>query len=281
MKPETNTYEIYPVILDAFKHKFVKLYFVVFGLFGLQAVSAQDVIVRKNELEIKAKVVEVGPEQVKYKRFDNPDGPIYIENRDQIQKISYANGTEDIFEANANISSRETVFHQVARQEKRTSKIRYSGLIELAPYFGMNFAGNSDEYGDYSGVAFSTAHGIQLSEKYFFGLGFGVNSGNDLYMPIFAAFRMNLSQEAAHPFLGASIGVQFDNNTYYRYTEDGYMHHDSRTSSGLWANIIVGYRFKNKFYVMSGIVIQSISRNDYIGESYSRIGFTIGIGVKF
>lgn len=40
-------------------------------------VAAQDVITMKNGEEVKANVTEVTSSEIKYKRFDNPDGPTY------------------------------------------------------------------------------------------------------------------------------------------------------------------------------------------------------------
>ncbi|MBY0425818.1 MAG: hypothetical protein K2Q22_09295, partial [Cytophagales bacterium] len=40
-------------------------------------IQAQDVIIKTDGDEIKAKVEEIGTLEVKYKRFDNEDGPSY------------------------------------------------------------------------------------------------------------------------------------------------------------------------------------------------------------
>jgi len=58
---------------------------------------SQDVILLKNGAELKAKVLEVLPDVVKYKKWDNQDGPSYSESRTNIIMIKYQNGTKDIF----------------------------------------------------------------------------------------------------------------------------------------------------------------------------------------
>lgn len=60
-------------------------------------VSAQDVITLKSGDEIQAKVTEVGQTEVKYKRFDNPDGPTYTVNKSDIFMVKYQNGQKDVF----------------------------------------------------------------------------------------------------------------------------------------------------------------------------------------
>ena len=59
--------------------------------------SAQDVITLKSGDEIQAKVTEVGQTEVKYKRFDNPDGPTYTVNKSDIFMVKYQNGQKDVF----------------------------------------------------------------------------------------------------------------------------------------------------------------------------------------
>ena len=76
-----------------------KLFFVIAALFcGIISVFAQDVIVLKNGNEINAIVLEVGIDNVKYKRFDNPNGPNYTLLQSAILMITYENGTQDVFE---------------------------------------------------------------------------------------------------------------------------------------------------------------------------------------
>jgi hypothetical protein len=58
---------------------------------------SQDVIILKNGSELKAKVLEVSPDVVKYKKWDNQDGPSYSESKTNIVMIKYQNGTKDVF----------------------------------------------------------------------------------------------------------------------------------------------------------------------------------------
>ncbi len=60
-------------------------------------VFAQDRIVRTDGSEIEAKVTEISPDEVRYKRFSNPDGPTYVLPSAQIRRIVYPNGEEDVF----------------------------------------------------------------------------------------------------------------------------------------------------------------------------------------
>lgn len=59
---------------------------------------AQDIIVKNNKEEIKAKVLEVDTDRVKYKLFDSQDGPIYTVLKGQVFMIIYKNGRRETFE---------------------------------------------------------------------------------------------------------------------------------------------------------------------------------------
>ncbi len=63
------------------------------------SVSAQDVIVKKNGSTILSKVLEVGQEEIKYKKYDNLDGPTYTIQKSELQAINYQNGAKDTFSA--------------------------------------------------------------------------------------------------------------------------------------------------------------------------------------
>jgi hypothetical protein len=66
-------------------------------LCSASAVWSQDVIVLKNAEEIKALVQEVGLIEVKYKKYENANGPSYTLLKADIFMIKYANGEKDVF----------------------------------------------------------------------------------------------------------------------------------------------------------------------------------------
>lgn len=74
-----------------------RLLTVFFLLAVANAVCAQDKIYRKNGQIIKAKILEIGVEEVKYKPLENPDGPLYVLPQDKIWKIVFENGKVEKF----------------------------------------------------------------------------------------------------------------------------------------------------------------------------------------
>ena len=65
--------------------------------------AAQDLIVKTDATKVEAKVTEITPEAVRYKRFSNPDGPTYVLPVADISYIQYANGEKEVFKASGTI----------------------------------------------------------------------------------------------------------------------------------------------------------------------------------
>ncbi len=61
------------------------------------SLSAQDLIVKTDATQVEARVLEISPEQIRYKRFSNPDGPTYVLPVSAVDYIRYANGEMETF----------------------------------------------------------------------------------------------------------------------------------------------------------------------------------------
>lgn len=59
--------------------------------------AAQDMITTKNGEDIKAKVLEITINEIKYKKAENADSPIYTILKSDVLLIRYENGSKDIF----------------------------------------------------------------------------------------------------------------------------------------------------------------------------------------
>ena len=84
-----------------------QLSFLCFTLFSFIAYS-QDLITTKKGEDIQTKVLEINTTEVKYKKADNLEGPIYTILKSDILIIRYANGTKDIFNEEKEIVSPKT-----------------------------------------------------------------------------------------------------------------------------------------------------------------------------
>ena len=76
-----------------------KLLTVLVVLFAIcAAANAQDVIVKKDFTTIQAKILEIGEDVIKYKKWDKQDGPTYTISVANISAINYKDGTQDKFD---------------------------------------------------------------------------------------------------------------------------------------------------------------------------------------
>lgn len=90
--------------------------------------QAQDIITRKSGEDIRAKILEVAPDQVSYKKFDNQDGPTFIIKKSDILMITYENGEREVVKNSSPYSDswRETPEGIVAGMRYRDYKDLYS-----------------------------------------------------------------------------------------------------------------------------------------------------------
>ncbi|HET7361585.1 MAG TPA: hypothetical protein VFI78_06605, partial [Salinimicrobium sp.] len=68
-------------------------------LFSINHVQAQDKIYRKNGDTLNVNVTEILLDAVKYKLYNETDGPVYSLDKQRILKIVYQNGREETFSA--------------------------------------------------------------------------------------------------------------------------------------------------------------------------------------
>jgi|GEM_PF-817494 len=66
-------------------------------LFAAAQVRKPDMLYKKDKSIIEAVVVEVGENEIQYRRFSNPQGPVYSVKKSEVSKIVYTNGeTEEL-----------------------------------------------------------------------------------------------------------------------------------------------------------------------------------------
>jgi len=71
--------------------------------------SLCDELILRNGNEIKVKVLEITPTQIKYKKCDVSDGPLYIANKGDVFMVKFSNGTKEVFKEEASeVNDRRT-----------------------------------------------------------------------------------------------------------------------------------------------------------------------------
>ena len=81
----------------------MRTYSIILLVFAvLFTAQAQDVITLKNGEEIKAKVTEISTSEIKYKRFENQDGPTIVIAKSDVFIISYEGGRREVINVISN-----------------------------------------------------------------------------------------------------------------------------------------------------------------------------------
>ena len=146
---------------------------------------SQDAILKRDGSKIDAKVVEITSTTIKYRNFDQPDGPLRNIAINDVQEIIYENGTWEKFEKTEKSATEQTSGYQpvpreVAPTRKPKDMIFGNGLF-IEGMIGMNsitqFGYTNyyyDEFGNYiqdSGVQKDNyaSLNIRLGSKWYFG----------------------------------------------------------------------------------------------------------------
>ena len=176
---------------------------------------AQDNIVLKNGDEIVAKIFEVGESNIKYKKFNNQDGPIYTKSKDEIFYIKYSNGDKEMFANNVNTKSSNNTINKKVLISGR-SIFNYSNSFRV--YSGDGYASPGAE----SNLELTASVGGFLTRNFVLGVSLSYQSAsaggssnealaigpfirgyaNDFYSQVGYAFSENLN------VFSAGVGYQ-------------------------------------------------------------------------
>jgi hypothetical protein len=111
----------YDLILEKQEVKMKRILFVIVLIFSNFLVFSQDIIYLKDGTEIKAKIIELTNEFVKYKKFEQLDGPLRDIIISKVFMVIYENGSREVFkEENQNINQIQTPVETVPKRENVT-----------------------------------------------------------------------------------------------------------------------------------------------------------------
>lgn len=141
--------------------------------------KAQDVIIFTNGDEVEAKVSEVSDSEVKYKLWNNQNGPTWVKKTGEIFMIRYENGTKQTFTTNRQDQSTQSQTQEVQIWHPEPSSTRKVTLPATVLFggnvsFGYNWAELSDDIDDYHLHRWPFSFGIHFD--YFGSKSLNVNS---------------------------------------------------------------------------------------------------------
>ena len=97
--------------------------------------SECDNIILKDGMEISAKIIEITPELIKYKKCGNLDGPLISIYKSDILMLRYADGTKDIMNVAKKIKNKDTY-----RKDNPSSSLAFlSMMLSFVSIFALPF----------------------------------------------------------------------------------------------------------------------------------------------
>jgi hypothetical protein len=114
-----------------------KITFLLFAILATTFCFSQDVITKTDGEEVKAKVLEVTQSEIKYKKFDNPNGPTYTILKKEVFMVKYGNGSKDVFNSETETKiQNEEIDLQMFEKGKRDAQVQYKGKNSGAIWTG-------------------------------------------------------------------------------------------------------------------------------------------------
>jgi hypothetical protein len=99
-----------------------------------------DKILLRNGDEISGKVIEIGTQEIKYKKCDNLEGPTISILKSSVFMITYANGTKDVFKEESTITNQSNNNQNIASSNLEAHPLAIGsfilGLLGFLPLLG-------------------------------------------------------------------------------------------------------------------------------------------------
>lgn len=113
----------------------MKQFLVLICFLPFSFITAQDTIYTKSGSRIAAKVIEMNQDEIKYKKSANPDGPLYVVDKNAVSLIEYKNGSKDVFSEESNSYKNKDESIEKNTPPYYSSGPRTSVFITPRPYY--------------------------------------------------------------------------------------------------------------------------------------------------
>ena len=109
---------------------------------------AQDVIITRDAKKIEAKVVEVNVDNIRYRRFEYPDGPLYTLLKSEIASILYESGQIETFETeSSNTQAVSTPPEQTPQKPQLGRRINLYEMQRIEPLLFQQYSSGRRQSG--------------------------------------------------------------------------------------------------------------------------------------
>ena len=216
-----------------------------------QGFSKHDVITLKNGDEIHAFIQEIGDVYVKYKKFDNPNGPIYTLNKSEILTIRSESGnTNPVSTTQIQVSNTNNQMdYDYQDYDYRSSRTKFKFGLNGGLLYPMEKEEGAKTYlffgGDISGEYLATQHiGIGLSIGYYgYQVDYGRGKAITSIIPVTLTGKFYILTNNVQPYIGFDAGLYL--GYYKEKNSDGGNFSSSGSSSGFAPAVGVQFKLSN------------------------------------
>lgn len=139
-----------------------KLLFTLLAVLIIVPLIAQDFIYKNDGGEIKSKVIEITPDFIKYRKWENQTGPIYNIKIADVFMVVYENGEREVFKKNEVVQEIQQPLVQPAQEQPKQpqnqyqqpqqpqtkSQKSYQSNVQIGITAGLGLASASYNYSD-------------------------------------------------------------------------------------------------------------------------------------
>jgi len=178
--------------------------------------KGQDLIILKDGNEINSKVLEVNISDVKYKKFDNLEGPMYSVLKSEVFMIKYKNGTKDIINSLKEADQPIKLNQEISTSEILTKNgtLEIGGDFEFLSQSSINNTLNMLNFNPYFGIMFTKGFELGINPN-FTNYSYSGNPSTTQFN-LYLAPTFNLSKGKTIPFIEILIGINsIGQNTTY------------------------------------------------------------------
>jgi hypothetical protein len=218
----------------------------------------QDIIMLKSGEKLKVKVTENLDSKIKYKKFNNQDGPTYYLNKNEISKITYENGSIEKF-AKTNKKKEE-----VSKSDEKNPDIEFNRLKEKSLRYNTKRNLISFNYGQMILLNMEFSYEGILDKHGFVGLKIPLSVGmnlNNQYLKKNNIFSTGIHLNI-YPLGQGKVSYLTGPAIRYFYMQDNPSHFSSPSISTEKAHYI-------GFYMNNGVLFQATSF----------LNFSLGLGL--
>lgn len=145
-----------------------------------QEVLKKDVLVLKNNTKVECLIQEVSNSQIKYYKLSLPNGPVFIEDTDNLVAIMYRDGSVQTYENYTNPETMKKDPSIAAQYEdgEVAPKVAFQVNLELGAQFAVNRFKIENEKYDFpsGGCDLDVSLGARLTQLVFVGAGLGFHT---------------------------------------------------------------------------------------------------------